>query len=243
MNERRISRLQEQIKQRLAEVLLRDIADPKLGLVTITRVVLDSEFTHCKAYWSVMAAGAAAEQRARAQSEGVLRRARGLCQSEIAKAVNTRTTPHLEFVFDESIAGAINASMLAIAASVFHVQGLESVGDGPAAVRPAASFLVVTLRVESRAEFFDFGWSHHYAVLVDAAGRDHVVARPAQKALDKAGRNGCAAEIPPGGECSAAVVFDVDPAAGPFAVRILFCGGPIGELDRVLLGDHYLSVE
>ena len=112
MNERRISRLQEQIKQRLAEVLLRDIADPKLGLVTITRVELDSEFTHCKAYWSVMAPGKAAETKARAQSEGVLRRARGLCQREIAKAVNTRTTPHLEFVFDESIAGAIQLNQL-----------------------------------------------------------------------------------------------------------------------------------
>jgi ribosome-binding factor A len=112
MNERRISRLQEQIKQRLAEVLLRDIADPKLGLVTITRVELDSEFTHCKAYWSVMAAGTDAETKARAQSEGVLRRARGLCQREIAKAVNARKTPHLEFVFDESIAGAIKLNRL-----------------------------------------------------------------------------------------------------------------------------------
>jgi len=112
MNERRISRLQEQIKQRLAEVLLRDIADPKLGLVTITRVELDSEFTHCKAYWSVMAASTDAEQKARAQSEGVLRRARGLCQREIARAVNARTTPHLEFVFDESIAGAIKLNRL-----------------------------------------------------------------------------------------------------------------------------------
>ena len=50
MNERRISRLQEQIKERLAEILLRDLADPKLGMVTITRVELDSEFTHCKEF-------------------------------------------------------------------------------------------------------------------------------------------------------------------------------------------------
>jgi len=49
MNERRIQRLQEQIKQRLAEVLQRDIADPKLGLVTIARVELDAEFTICRA--------------------------------------------------------------------------------------------------------------------------------------------------------------------------------------------------
>ena len=43
MNDRRIARLQEQIKQRLAELLQRDVADPKLGFVTISRVELDAE--------------------------------------------------------------------------------------------------------------------------------------------------------------------------------------------------------
>ena len=55
MNERRLARLREQIKQKLAQVLQRDLADPKLGLVTITRIELDKEFTQCKAYWSVIA--------------------------------------------------------------------------------------------------------------------------------------------------------------------------------------------
>ena len=56
MNDRRLARLAEQIKQRLATVLQRDLADPKLGLVTISRIELDKEFTQCKAYWSVIAA-------------------------------------------------------------------------------------------------------------------------------------------------------------------------------------------
>lgn len=107
MNDRRIARLQEQIKHRLAEVLQRDLADPKLGLVTITRVELDAEFTQCKAFWSVLG-----DDRARRDSEGVLRRARGLCQREIGKAISTRTVPHLEFLYDEGIAGAIRVNHL-----------------------------------------------------------------------------------------------------------------------------------
>ncbi|MBL8751567.1 MAG: 30S ribosome-binding factor RbfA [Planctomycetes bacterium] len=107
MNDRRIARLQEQIKQRLAEILQRDLGDPDLGFVTITRVELDSEFTQCRAFWSVLG-----DSRQRARSEGVLRRARGLCQRAVGKSLHTRTVPHLEFVFDEGIAGAIRVNTL-----------------------------------------------------------------------------------------------------------------------------------
>ncbi len=107
MNDRRIARLQEQIKQRLAEILQRDLGDPDLGFVTITRVELDSEFTQCRAFWSVLG-----DSRQRARSEGVLRRARGLCQRDVGKSLHTRTVPHLEFVFDEGIAGAIRVNKL-----------------------------------------------------------------------------------------------------------------------------------
>jgi len=107
MNERRLSRLQEQIKHCLAEVLLRDLADPKLGMVTITRVELDSEFTQCKAYWSVIG-----DDGQKKKSEGVLRRARGFCQRAIARAISTRTVPHLAFVHDAGIEGAIQMNQL-----------------------------------------------------------------------------------------------------------------------------------
>lgn len=102
MNERRIKRLQEQIKARVAEVLLRDLADPELGIVTITRVELDREFTVCRVFWSVIG-----DQVARAHTERALRRARGFVQREVGATLHTRTVPRLEFRFDAGIAGAI----------------------------------------------------------------------------------------------------------------------------------------
>ncbi len=107
MNERRIARLQEQIKHCLAQTLLRDLADPKLGMVTITRIELDNEFTQCKAYWSVIG-----DDKQQKQSAAVLRRARGLCQRAIGKAVRARTMPHLEFFYDQGIGGAIGLNQL-----------------------------------------------------------------------------------------------------------------------------------
>ena len=43
MNERRIARLQEQIKVRVAQVVNNEMSDPRRGLITITRVKLDRE--------------------------------------------------------------------------------------------------------------------------------------------------------------------------------------------------------
>jgi ribosome-binding factor A len=111
MNERRLARLTQQIKQRLAEVLQRDISDPKLGMVTITRVELDTEFTQCKAYWSVLA-GSDQEEKAKRDSAAVLNRARGFCQREMARVLHTRTIPHLQFLFDEGIGAAIRMNKI-----------------------------------------------------------------------------------------------------------------------------------
>ncbi len=102
MNERRLHRLEGQIQQRIAEILLRDLQDPKLGMVTISRVELDSEFTQCRVYWSVLG-----DPKKRAQTRGALGRARGFIQRAVGASLSTRTVPHIEFVFDESIAGAV----------------------------------------------------------------------------------------------------------------------------------------
>lgn len=132
MNERRLARLQEQIKHRLAEVLQREIADPKLGLVTITRIELDNEFTVCKAYWSVLAPTSTGEEKARRDSAMVLERARGFCQREVGKSLHTRTIPRLEFVHDQGIAGAIRINQLLKDLN----QGDKPSGDAPPAEPP-----------------------------------------------------------------------------------------------------------
>lgn len=101
MNERRIQRLEAQIQARVAEILMRELRDPKLGMVTVSRVELDREFTKCTVYWSTLG-----DAKKRAATRGALNRARGFVQREVGASLTTRTVPHLEFVFDESIEGA-----------------------------------------------------------------------------------------------------------------------------------------
>ncbi|MCC6669749.1 MAG: 30S ribosome-binding factor RbfA [Planctomycetes bacterium] len=103
MNERRIARLEEQIKERLAEVLLREIADPRLGMVTITRVKLDREMVTATVSWSCLATSTGE----RSKQEHLLEHARGFLQREVAKALTTHKVPQLRFRYDESIEGSI----------------------------------------------------------------------------------------------------------------------------------------
>ena len=102
MNERRIARLEQQIKARVAEVISHDISDPRRGLITITRVKLDREMVSCKVYWSVLGG-----EKDRQLNEHMLNHAARFIQHEVAGVLHTRTTPRIHFVYDESITGAL----------------------------------------------------------------------------------------------------------------------------------------
>ena len=102
MNERRIARLEQQIKARVAQVISRDMADPRRGLITITRVKLDREMVNCKVYWSVLG-----DEKDRRKNKRMLDHAAKFIRHEVAGILTTRTTPQVQFEFDESIAGAL----------------------------------------------------------------------------------------------------------------------------------------
>ena len=98
---RRLARIEKRIQQKIAQVLLRDASDPRLGFVTITRVTVDAELHACKVYWSVIG-----DDNARALNESALQHARKFIQHEVADVLETRNVPTLHFLFDESIQGA-----------------------------------------------------------------------------------------------------------------------------------------
>lgn len=101
MNERRIQRIQELIKHRVAEVVDQELADPRKGLITITRVKVDRELSTCEVFWSLLG-----DERARKLNEHMLDDAAAFVQREVAAVLSTRTVPRLRFRFDESVEGA-----------------------------------------------------------------------------------------------------------------------------------------
>ncbi len=102
MNERRQRRIESLIKERVAEIVDRDLADPRRGLVTITRVKVDKDLQVCLVFWSAL--GGPAEQARNAQ---VLAGASRYVQNQVAPMLRTRTMPRLKFVHDDGIEGAL----------------------------------------------------------------------------------------------------------------------------------------
>lgn len=97
MPHKRVLRVREAIKREIGHILDRKVADPRLGLVTVTRVDLSDDLRHAKVCVSFVGD---AEQK----SEGMrtLIRVRGLIRSELARALRLRTAPELRFMLDES---------------------------------------------------------------------------------------------------------------------------------------------
>ena len=94
-------RMSERVHQILSQLLLREIADPRLQDVTVTEVNLDPELMVAKVYVSAMGD----EKREPEVMQG-LRRAGGFLRREVGKRIRLRNTPELHFFWDSTLAQA-----------------------------------------------------------------------------------------------------------------------------------------
>jgi ribosome-binding factor A len=91
-------RVSGRIRTILSELLLREVADPRLHHITITEVELDPELLYARVY--VNALGDEARQEDVMQG---LERAKGFLRREVGKRVRLRKTPELVFRWDETL--------------------------------------------------------------------------------------------------------------------------------------------
>lgn len=100
-DKRRIQRLEAAILEIVAPLVAHGLSDPRLQMVTVTRVHLAPDLSVAHVNWSTLG-GASGESKA----QHALEHARGRLQAAVAKALQTRTTPRLVFHFDDSLAKA-----------------------------------------------------------------------------------------------------------------------------------------
>jgi len=86
----------EVIKEAITEALARDVSDPRLGFVTITGVEPSPDFAVATVFVTAL------NKAQREPSLRALESARGLLQRKVGQALQTRQTPHLEFVYDDT---------------------------------------------------------------------------------------------------------------------------------------------
>jgi ribosome-binding factor A len=96
---RRTERLNHQIQTEISDLLRKHVNDPRLsGLISITRVDISRDLRDAKIYISAIG-----EQASREEILKGFNSAAGFLRRELAHRLNTRVTPLLEFVFDDSI--------------------------------------------------------------------------------------------------------------------------------------------
>ena len=122
----RAQRIADQIQRDLAELIVREIRDPRIGLVTISGVEISPDYAHARVFFTVIGppaeapakvgppaeaparAGLPAEAPAKAGSpasdaaEG-LNAAAGRLHHLLFKRMRTHTVPRLHFVQDTSV--------------------------------------------------------------------------------------------------------------------------------------------
>jgi ribosome-binding factor A len=98
----RLKRLSKLALQVASQVVLYELHDPRLEMVTLTRVKLSSDLAHATIFWSVMG-----DDAHRNKVRHALDAAVGPVQRAIASNFETRRSPRVQFQHDESIEGAI----------------------------------------------------------------------------------------------------------------------------------------
>ena len=99
---RRMERVNVLVRQKLSEIISRDMKDPRLSpVITVTGVEVSSDFGHAKVFTSVM--GSPEES---ISVIGALNSASGFLRRELRNQISLRNIPHLVFIADDSLVKA-----------------------------------------------------------------------------------------------------------------------------------------
>lgn len=104
---RRLKRLENVLLQAVAPLISHGLLDPRLHLVTVTRIRLSADLSTARVNWSCL--GSEGE---RTQAMHALEHARGRLQAAVARSMRTRTTPRLEFHYDPSLEKSVRINRI-----------------------------------------------------------------------------------------------------------------------------------
>jgi len=96
----RPDRVADQIRSEIGSLLARDVHDPGIGFITITRVQMTPDLQQARVFYTALG-----DDKARKSSGQALERAAPFLRRQIGSRLRLRRIPELKFTYDESIAG------------------------------------------------------------------------------------------------------------------------------------------
>jgi len=103
----RIEKVAEAIKEEVAQILQRELKDPRVGFVTVTRVNLTADLQHATVYFSMLETHGNP-----AETEKGLKSAQGFVRKLLGERLRIRVTPEVTFKVDPSVAEMARISKL-----------------------------------------------------------------------------------------------------------------------------------
>jgi ribosome-binding factor A len=94
----RASRVGDQIRAELADLLVREVHDPGIGFLTIVHVKVSPDLLQARVYYTTIG-----DDKARLESAKALGRATPFLRRQIGKRLRLKHVPELAFFFDDSI--------------------------------------------------------------------------------------------------------------------------------------------
>jgi ribosome-binding factor A len=94
----RSGRVGEQIREDLSVLLAREVHDPGIGFLTITRVQVTADLQNARVYYTTLG-----DATARTQTSRALDRATPFLRRQLGRRLQLRRVPELQFFFDESV--------------------------------------------------------------------------------------------------------------------------------------------
>jgi ribosome-binding factor A len=96
----RPDRVADQLRGELGQLLTREVHDPGIGFVTITRVQVTPDLQTARVFYTALG-----DDKARQNSERAVARATPFLRRQIGSRLRLKRVPELHFIYDESIAG------------------------------------------------------------------------------------------------------------------------------------------
>lgn len=97
----RIDRIGDQMQRELAQLIQRDVKDPRVGMVTVNAVKVSRDLGYADIYVSLLSTEELTEDSPEVkESISVLNKASGFLRGQVGRAMKLRVVPHLRFHFD-----------------------------------------------------------------------------------------------------------------------------------------------
>jgi ribosome-binding factor A len=94
----RADRVKKILREEISKILEYELKDPRVGLVTITRVDVTKDLRHAKVYFSVIG-----DESRKEQARQGVESATGFVRKMIGERVRLKFLPEIEFKYDDSI--------------------------------------------------------------------------------------------------------------------------------------------